>query len=97
MENRSIILQGITLQEFRQIIREEAQILKQKPIQEEPDQLLNLEKLLDFLEEKTSKRPARQTIYDWVNKRQIPFEKHGKYLFFRTSIILAWLNNGRAL
>jgi hypothetical protein len=57
----------------------------------ETDKLMTLDELIDFLPE----HPAKQTVYGWVNYRQIPFTKHGKYLYFRKSEIETWLNNGR--
>ena len=63
---------------------------------EPTDRLMPLEGFQDYMEEKTGKRPARQTVYDMVTKRKVPFEKHGgKYLYFRKSAIDFWLNNGR--
>ena len=58
---------------------------------EDVDRLMPLDELRDYL----PKKPARQTIYGWVNDRKIPFEKHGKYLYFRKSKIDLWINNGR--
>lgn len=58
---------------------------------ENVDRLMPLDELRSYLPE----NPARQTIYGWVNDRKIPFEKHGKYLYFRKSSIDSWLNNGR--
>lgn len=57
----------------------------------ETDRLLTIEELIQFLPE----NPARQTIYGWVNDRLIPYEKHGKRLYFRKSNIETWLSNGR--
>ena len=58
---------------------------------EEVDRLMPLDELLEYLPEK----PARQTVYGWVNDRKIPYEKHGKYLYFRKSSIDEWLKSGR--
>jgi hypothetical protein len=55
------------------------------------DKLLTLTELIEFLPD----RPAKQTVYGWVNDRLIPFEKHGKKLYFRKSVIDLWLSNGR--
>lgn len=54
-------------------------------------ELMSPEQLSDYLPE----HPARQTIYGWVNNRKVPFEKHGRSLLFRKSLIDEWLNNGR--
>jgi hypothetical protein len=57
----------------------------------EQDKLFTIEQFIDYLPE----HPARQTIYGWVNIRCIPYEKHGKRLYFRKSEIDLWLANGR--
>lgn len=59
----------------------------------ETDKLFTLDELIDYLPE----HPARQTIYCWVNYRRIPYEKHGKRLYFRKSSISKWLDNGRRI
>ena len=55
------------------------------------DILMNCYELGKYLPD----RPARQTIYGWVNNRLIPFEKHGRRLFFKKSKIDEWLKNKR--
>ncbi|MGE4289972.1 MAG: helix-turn-helix domain-containing protein [Salinivirgaceae bacterium] len=57
------------------------------------DVLFSLHELIEFLPE----NPARQTIYQWVSNRLIPFEKHGSRLYFRKSKIDEWLRNGRQM
>jgi len=59
----------------------------------EADRLMNIVELIQYLPE----HPARQTVYGWINNRQIPYVKHGKRLFFRKSEIETWLSNGRKL
>lgn len=56
-----------------------------------PDRLLTIEQFIDYLPE----HPAKQTVYGWINLRCVPYEKHGKRLYFRKSGIDTWLNNGR--
>jgi hypothetical protein len=58
---------------------------------ESQNPLLSIEQLINYLPE----HPARQTVYGWVNDRRIIFEKYGKRLYFRKSVIDTWLNNGR--
>jgi hypothetical protein len=58
---------------------------------DDQDKLLTLTELVEYLPE----HPAKQTVYGWVNDRLIPFEKHGKKLYFRKSVIDLWLSNGR--
>jgi hypothetical protein len=65
-----------------------AQTQHQQP---EADRLLTLDELINYLPEK----PAKQTIYGKINDRKIPYEKHGKRLYFRQSTIDKWLANGR--
>jgi predicted DNA-binding transcriptional regulator AlpA len=59
----------------------------------EANKLLTLEELQKYLPE----NPAKQTVYGWVNDRLIPYEKHGKRLYFRQSNIDKWLSNGRQI
>jgi hypothetical protein len=59
--------------------------------QPDEDKLFDLTGLIEYLPEK----PAKQTVYGWVNERFIPYEKHGKRLYFRKSAIDQWLSNGR--
>ena len=51
---------------------------------------LNVQQLSDYIPFK----PAKQTIYGWVNKSQIPFYKKRKGLYFLQSEIDTWLLNG---
>jgi len=57
------------------------------------DKLMKITELSEYLPEK----PAKPTIYGWTTHRQIPFEKHGKALYFRKSKIDEWLDNGRRI
>jgi len=57
------------------------------------DRLLTIGQFAEYLPEK----PAKATIYGWVCARRVPFEKHGKSLYFRKSDIDQWLNNGRRI
>ena len=47
----------------------------------------NLKELCEYLPDK----PAQQTVYEWVNKRIIPYHKRGKKLFFLKSEIDKWM------
>ena len=57
----------------------------------EKNYLMTMEDLRDYLPE----NPARQTVYAWVNDRKIPYEKHGRRLYFKRSVIDTWLAKGR--
>ena len=62
-----------------------------KSIINDEDYLMTMEDLMEYL----PGTPARQTIYGWINDRRIPFEKHGKRLYFKKSVIKRWLAEGR--
>lgn len=55
------------------------------------DKYMSLEQLINFLPEK----PAKQTVYQWVNERKIPYKKFGRKLYFLRSGIQDWLDNAR--
>lgn len=55
------------------------------------DKWFNINELKDYLPD----HPAKQTIYGWVSKREIPYHKGGKKLRFLQSDIDAWLLNGK--
>jgi len=57
----------------------------------EHDFLMTVAELQNYLPEK----PARPTVYGWVNNRKIPYKKHGKTLYFQKSEVDKWLRNGR--
>ena len=70
---------------------------KNSSTEPEGDRLMPMSEYLKYIEQKLGKKPARQTVYEQVFKRLIPFEKHGKFLYFRKSAIDAWLANGRQI
>jgi len=70
----------------------QALILNKLP-ENQQDYLMTVYELMEYLPE----HPARQTIYMKVWQRKIPFEKHGKFLYFRKSVIDRWLGNGRMM
>lgn len=74
------------------------QLLEERPLDpEQSDPLMPVPGLQTYLEQKTGKRYARQTIYDLYCKNRIPGERSGKYLYFRRSVIDRWLDNGRRM
>lgn len=54
------------------------------------DRLLTMEQLIDYLPD----HPARATVFGWTCARTIPFQKHGRRLYFRVGDIDEWLNHG---
>lgn len=55
------------------------------------DRWLNINDLCEYHPD----HPAKNTIYDWVKNRIIPYHKHGKKLSFLQSEIDEWLRRGR--
>lgn len=53
--------------------------------------LLTIKELSQYLPDK----PKTTTIYNWVCQRKVPYEKHGKKLFFNQQTIDEWNKNGR--
>jgi len=62
---------------------------------QQPDQndWFNLEELCDYLPD----RPAKQTVYSWVNQKKIPYHKKGKKLQFLKCEIDEWLHTDEAI
>ena len=57
----------------------------------DPDRWYDLDELCAYLPDK----PAKPTVYGWVNSRIIPNHKSGKKLRFLKSEIDNWLKSGR--
>lgn len=51
----------------------------------------DIDELCQYLPDK----PAKSTVYSWVNKRLIPYHKNGKKLRFLKSEIDKWLLDGK--
>jgi excisionase family DNA binding protein len=58
---------------------------------QDADRWLNLLELCDYLPDK----PAKPTVYAWVNQGMIPYHKGGKKLRFLKSEIDEWLKAGK--
>ena len=56
--------------------------------QPDHNEWFNLEELCDYLPD----RPAKQTVYSWVNQKKIPYHKKGKKLQFLKCEIDEWLH-----
>lgn len=59
-------------------------------VQTPQDEWMNIKDLRDYL----PTHPARQTIYEWVKNRTIPFHKTSKLLTFNKKEIDSWLQGG---
>jgi excisionase family DNA binding protein len=55
----------------------------------EEDKILSIQEATTFL------NLARQTLYGFTSKREIPFIKKGKKLYFRKSELNTWLLEGK--
>ena len=60
---------------------------------DDEDRLMTIEQFIAYL----PIPPKRQTVYGCITLRCVPYEKHGKRLYFRKSIIDLWLANGREM
>lgn len=69
----------------------EVQLQNQKKQSPNTDNWFDLNELCLYLPDK----PAKPTVYAYVQHRIIPFHKKGKKLFFLRSEIDAWLKAGR--
>lgn len=52
---------------------------------------LNIDQLREYLPQK----PAKQTVYQWVHFKQIPYHKRGKSVLFKRSEIDSWISETR--
>jgi len=52
---------------------------------------LTIDQLRDYLPQ----TPAKQTVYQWVHFKQIPYHKRGKTVLFKRSEIDLWLSETR--
>jgi excisionase family DNA binding protein len=62
---------------------------KQIDQKSDPDYFLSVKEAADFLKE------AKATLYGRTSRREIPFYKRNKRLYFKKSDLIAWLENGR--
>lgn len=95
-------MREITFNEMPMVLEEIREkldlLLENRPMEpDQSDRLMPVPDLQTYLEKRTGKKYARQTIYDNVCKGRMPSERHGKYLYFRLSVIDKWLNNGRRM
>ena len=95
MEN--VILTQLSVPQVREQFREELELffsrasVKTESSNQQEDRWFDLTELCAYLPDK----PAKPTVYAWVNQRLIPYHKGGKKLRFLKSEIDAWLKAGR--
>lgn len=95
-EDMETILLSLSKNAFQELITEavNACLQNNQPAAMEKsveDRWFDLSELCAYLPDK----PAKPTVYAWVNQRLIPYHKGGKKLRFLKSEIDAWLKAGR--
>ena len=92
-----IILTQLSVPQVRDLLREELEaFFADKPIttqtiRNSDETWFNLQELCDYLPDK----PAKPTVYAWVNQGIVPYHKGGKKLRFLKSEIDEWLKQGK--
>ena len=67
-------------------------ILQDKQEKRQPEKkYLTVDGLRNYIEQQTGKNPARQTVYGWIFRNQIPNIKRGKAVLFETAAVDQWL------
>lgn len=91
--NLPIIIDGLRKEiiELKEYIYKTLTPPKKRPVN------VSIDGLLDYLEEKSGKKFAKQTVYGYVNFNKIPYFKHGKELGFCLNHIDQWLENGKSM
>jgi excisionase family DNA binding protein len=77
-------LENIFLSMFRKALGESKQISEQ-----DQDKIFTIQEACEYL------NLAQQTLYGFTSKREIPFIKRGKKLYFRKSELKSWLLEGK--
>lgn len=88
---KAVTITQITPYELEALIQESLKkVLSEQPADVQPE-WFDLNGLCAYLPD----RPAKQTVYGWVSRQEIPFIKKGKRLIFRRDDIDNWLISGR--
>lgn len=88
-------LEKVTLEQLPQavamLIQEvrELKALVETGYKPDPDRWFNVQELSQYVPD----HPARQTIYGWVHRHNVPYHKKGKKLQFLKSEIDEWLKS----
>ncbi len=88
-----ILLTPIRLSELELLIQNSMRkiLLENQSNKNHDEEWKDLNSLIEYLPE----HPAASTVYTWVSKNAIPFNKRGKHLYFLKSEIDEWLKSGR--
>ncbi len=71
-------------------LQETVNTLRHKQQASESPRWMNIDELRDYL----PSHPKKQTVYEWVSKKTIPYHKNTKELMFLQSEIDEWLKRG---
>jgi excisionase family DNA binding protein len=90
----SIVFTQLSIEEIRQLLREEVQFaledhISKQQVQKNKSEYLDISQLSDYID------LAVPTIYNLVSKGEIPHIKRGKKLRFEPEMIDKWLKEGR--
>ena len=88
MENPFEIIEQ-RLNNIENQLSELLKMAKAPTLKEATEEIMTVEQLSDYL------TIARQTIYEKCSKKEIPYFKAGKRLYFKKSVINDWINSGR--
>jgi excisionase family DNA binding protein len=88
MENPFEIIEQ-RLKNIENQLSELVKMAKASILKEVTEEIMTVEQLSDYL------TIARQTIYEKCSKKEIPYFKAGKRLYFKKSVINDWINGGR--
>ncbi len=86
-------LKALLVETIKEVLAEgiDSNALKSRP--NHSDQ----ERMVDVAEAAAITGLAVNTIYDKTHRREIPFYKKGKRIYFRESELLAWIEKGRVM
>lgn len=90
MEN--LVFTQLSVPEIRQLFRKELESFfsEQSFLPAKPEaEILTVDQTADFL------KLAKQTVYQLVSAREIPFSKRGKRLYFNRHELEQWIAEGR--
>ena len=88
MENPFEIIEQ-RLKNIENQLSELVRMAKAPILKEVTEEIMTVEQLSDYL------TITRQTIYEKCSKKEIPYFKAGKRLYFKKSVINDWINSGR--
>lgn len=74
---------------LRRVLAEKARFTEQSKTQNDQKELLSIDEVSELL------NLAKPTIYGLTSRRELPFFKTGKKLYFKRSELLSWIEKGK--